>query len=192
MNHPAVDGTKLYSTNVWDVYEILGIEATRAILYNEINGLFESVGVNYRHLCLLCDVMTRFGRLMSIDRYGINKIDIGVLAKASFEETEKILLKAALFGEVDPVTSVSANIMMGQPIRGGTAFSQILLDEQMMYKMLESVEITNSLPIEEEGELIDDGMQLAHPCSSTQFQMNMVLPGAKHIMDEPDIEIDII
>jgi DNA-directed RNA polymerase II subunit RPB1 len=64
MNHPAVDGTKLYSTNVWDVYEVLGIEATRAILYNEINGLFESVGVNYRHLCLLCDVMTRFGKLM--------------------------------------------------------------------------------------------------------------------------------
>lgn len=127
MNHPFVDGTKVYSTNVWDIYEVLGIEATRSILFNEINGLFESVGVNYRHLCLLCDVMTRSGRLMSIDRYGINKNDIGTLAKASFEETEKILLKAALFGEVDPVTGVSANIMMGQPIRGGTAFSQILL-----------------------------------------------------------------
>ena len=79
---------------MWDVYEVLGIEATRAILFNEISSLFESVGVNYRHLCLLCDVMTRFGRLMSIDRYGINKNDIGTLAKASFEETEKILLKA--------------------------------------------------------------------------------------------------
>ena len=55
LNHPVVDGTKLYSTNVWDVYEVLGIEATRAVLFNEINGLFESVGVNYRHLCLLCD-----------------------------------------------------------------------------------------------------------------------------------------
>ncbi len=72
MNHPAVDGTKVYSTNVWDVYEVLGIEATRAILFNEISSLFESVGVTCRHLCLLCDVMTRFGRLMSIDRYGIN------------------------------------------------------------------------------------------------------------------------
>ena len=193
MNHPAVDGTKLYSTNVWDVYEVLGIEATRAILYNEINSLFDSVGVNYRHLCLLCDVMTRFGKLMSIDRYGINKIDIGVLAKASFEETEKILLKAALFGEVDPVTSVSANIMMGQPIRGGTAFSQILLDEQMMYKMLEAIDVDKKgLDEEEDGELIEDGIQM-DPCSSTQFQMNMTLPsGTKSIIDEPDIEFDII
>ena len=198
MNHPAVDGTRLYSTNVWDVYEILGIEATRAILYNEINGLFDSVGVNYRHLCLLCDVMTRFGRLMSIDRYGINKNDIGTLAKASFEETEKILLKAALFGEVDPVTGVSANIMMGQPIRGGTAFSQILMDDQMLSKLLESVDLDKYkgvLEEEEEGditELGEAGIQLADPCSTTQFQMNMVLPSGKTIIEEPDIEIDVI
>jgi DNA-directed RNA polymerase II subunit RPB1 len=198
MNHPAVDGTKLYSTNVWDVYEVLGIEATRAILYNEINGLFESVGVNYRHLCLLCDVMTRFGKLMSIDRYGINKNDIGTLAKASFEETEKILLKAALFGEVDPVTGVSANIMMGQPIRGGTAFSQVLMDDQMLGKLLESIDVDKHkgvLEDEEEGDITmlgEAGLQLADPCSTTQFQMNMVLPAGKTVIEEPEIEIDVI
>lgn len=198
MNHPVVDGTSLYSTNVWDVYEVLGIEATRAVLYNEINGLFESVGVNYRHLCLLCDVMTRFGKLMSIDRYGINKNDIGTLAKASFEETEKILLKAALFGEVDPVTGVSANIMMGQPIRGGTAFSQVLMDDQMLSKLLESVDVDKHkgvLENEEEGDITmlgEGGLQLTDPCSSAQFQMNMVLPGGKTMIEEPEVEIDII
>jgi DNA-directed RNA polymerase II subunit RPB1 len=197
MNHPAVDGTRLYSTNVWDIYEVLGIEATRSVLFNEINGLFDSVGVNYRHLGLLCDVMTRFGRLMSIDRYGINKNDIGTLAKASFEETEKILLKAALFGEVDPVTGVSANIMMGQPIRGGTAFSQILMDDQMLVKLLESVDVDkykDVLEDEQEGDISalgEAGYQLADPCSSTQFQMNMVLPTGNTRIEEPDIEIDI-
>lgn len=197
MNHPAVDGTKLYSTNVWDVYEVLGIEATRAVLFNEINGLFESVGVNYRHLCLLCDVMTRFGRLMSIDRYGINKNDIGTLAKASFEETEKILLKAALFGEVDPVTGVSANIMMGQPIRGGTSFSQILLDDQVLPKLLADIDLEKNkgvLENEEEGDLsrLSDEIQVSDPCSSAQFQMNMILPKAKPSLEESEIEVDII
>ena len=196
MNHPAVDGTKLYSTNVWDVYEVLGIEATRAILFNEIHGLFESVGVNYRHLCLLCDVITRFGRLMSIDRYGINKNDIGTLAKASFEETEKILLKAALFGEVDPVTGVSANIMMGQPIRGGTAFSQILLDDQMLPQLLAAIDLEkNKLDAEEVGDLTrleEEGMSLTDPCSTQQFKLNMILPQPKVSFEEPDIEVDII
>jgi len=196
MNHPAVDGTKLYSTNVWDVYEVLGIEATRAILFNEINGLFESVGVNYRHLCLLCDVMTRFGKLMSIDRYGINKNDIGTLAKASFEETEKILLKAALFGEVDPVTGVSANIMMGQAIRGGTAFSQILLDDQMLPELLKDIDVNNKrLEDEEDGDLsrLDEGgIQMSDPCAATQFQMNMVMPKKTNVMEEEDVEVNIL
>jgi len=198
MNHPAVDGTRLYSTNVWDVYEVLGIEATRSILFNEINGLFESVGVNYRHLCLLCDVMTRFGKLMSIDRYGINKNDIGTLAKASFEETEKILLKAALFGEVDPVTGVSANIMMGQPIRGGTAFSQILLDDMMLPELLKSIDVEKNkgrLEQEEEGDLSrldESGTQLLDPCSSTQFKMNMVMPRMSTVLEEEDVDLEII
>jgi len=196
LNHPVVDGTKLYSTNVWDVYEVLGIEATRAVLFNEISGLFESVGVNYRHLCLLCDVMTRFGRLMSIDRYGINKNDIGTLAKASFEETEKILLKAALFGDVDPVTGVSANIMMGQAIRGGTAFSQILLDDQMLPELLKEIDVEKMrLEDEEDGDLTqleETGIALSDPCAATQFQMNMVIPEGKAMMEEEDVEVNIL
>ena len=150
LNHPAVDGNRLYSTNVHDVYGQLGVEATRAVLLNEITTLFEEVGINFRHLGLLCDVMTRAGRLMSADRYGINKNDIGPIAKASFEETERMLLKAALFGEVDPVTGVSANIMMGQPIRGGTSFSQIMLDEQILPKLFEGLEDAPTIDDEEE------------------------------------------
>jgi len=196
MNHPMVDGTKLYSTNVWDIYEVLGIEATRSILFNEINGLFDSVGVNYRHLCLLCDVMTRSGHLMSIDRYGINKNDIGTLAKASFEETEKILLKAALFGDVDPVTGISANIMMGQPIRGGTAFSQILIDEQMFIELIKSVNIDEN-KLDEElfldlDELTNEASQEFDPCSQNHFQSSMVLPNAMNKMDENDVDLIVM
>jgi hypothetical protein len=53
-------------------------------------------------------------------------------------------LKAALFGEVDPVTGVSANIMMGQPIRGGTAFSQVLMDDQMLVSYLSLLILINT------------------------------------------------
>lgn len=195
MNHPAVDASKLYTTNVHDIVDILGLEATRAILYNEMATLFESVSVNYRHLGLLCDVITRSGRLMSIDRYGINKNDIGPLAKASFEETEKIMLKAARFGEIDPVTGVSANIMMGQPIRGGTAFSQIMLDESVLVKLLQGS--TEQEDAEEEeigdiGDLLADGLNIADPCNATQFQMNMTMPPLVNALEEPDIEISII
>ena len=198
MNHPAIDGKRLISTHVHDIHENLGIEATRQVLLNEISELFEEAGVNFRHLGLLCDVMTRAGRLMSVDRYGINKNDIGPLAKASFEETEKILLRAALFGEIDPITGVSANIMMGQPIRGGTSFSQILLDESALLRLMEglpplegSEEDEDEEPTQEQ---IDSELYVDpnDACSTAQLRMNVAMPPATSLMEEPDMELQII
>jgi DNA-directed RNA polymerase II subunit RPB1 len=194
MNHPAVDGDRLYSTNVHDIYEQLGIEATRGTLYSEINSLFGEADINYRHLGLLCDIMTHTGRLMSADRYGINKMDTGPVAKACFEETEKILLRAALFGELDPVIGVSANIMIGQPIRAGTGFTQILLDESALVGMMEGLE-----PLEEDEEEVEIPDQDAinaelyendnDQCAQLQTQMNMTLPIGGAQIEEDDIEI---
>ena len=77
--------------------------------------------------------MTNKGNLMSIDRFGINRDrDIGPLAKCSFEETTEQIFKASIFGEVDKLEGVSANIMMGQIIPCGTGESDILLDEMKL------------------------------------------------------------
>ena len=195
MNHPAVDGNRLYSTNVHDIYGQLGIEAARAALMTEITTLFEEAGVNYRHLGLLCDVMTHKGTLMSANRYGTNKKDIGPLAKASFEETQQMLINAALYGEVDPVTGVSANIMMGQPIRGGTAFSQVLLDEQALPALLEGLTPEEDLVEEEMGELAEGELEEDpnDPCGRTNFKMNIVMPAPQgEVLAEPDVELVII
>jgi DNA-directed RNA polymerase II subunit RPB1 len=197
MNHPAVDGKRLVSTHVHDIFENLGIEATRQVLLNEISELFEEAGVNFRHLGLLCDVMTRAGRLMSVDRYGINKNDIGPLAKASFEETERILLRAATYGEVDPITGVSANIMMGQTIRGGTSFSQILLDEEALRRLMKGLPPTKTIEEEEEGPDEDEVDEVLYsnpsdPCASIQTRMNMMLPPVTETNNEEDIGIHII
>lgn len=201
MNHPAIDGNKLISTNVHDILENLGVEATRQVLLNEISELFEEAGVNYRHLGLLCDVMTRAGRLMSVDRYGINKNDIGPLAKASFEETGKILLKAAVFGEIDPITGISANIMMGQPIRGGTSFSQILVDEVAMKGLMESLpegeEAEDDIAVDEtltNDQILNEiyNANPSDPCSTAQLKMNVMLPPSTNLIEEPDIVLEVL
>ena len=198
MNHPYVDATRLSSSHVHDIYEILGIEATRAVLLNEITTLFEEAGVNNRHLGLLCDVMTRGGRLMPADRHGINKTDIGPIAKASFEETEKILLNAALFGELDPVTGVSANIMTGQVIRGGTGFFNVLLDEGAFMRLQDGLPPMEGYEEEGEGELTEEQLERAlyedenDMCSSAQLRMNVTLPNATAVADEPDIEVMLV
>jgi DNA-directed RNA polymerase II subunit RPB1 len=197
MNHPAVDGNKIYSTNVHDIYQQLGIEAARSALFQEINVLFAEAGINYRHMGLLCDWMTRIGRFMTVDRYGINKNDTGPLSKASFEETERVMLKAALYGEIDPVTGISANIMTGQPLRGGTAFTQILLDEFALPRLMEG------LPAMEEAEEEEDAPQQENidnelyedtndACAATNLRMNLEMPATIQENNEEDIEITVL
>jgi DNA-directed RNA polymerase II subunit RPB1 len=197
MNHPYVNGNGVMSSHVHDIYENLGIEAARATLLNEITNLFaDAGGVDFRHLGLLCDWMTRVGKLLSVDRYGINKQDIGPLAKASFEETEKILLKAALYGEIDPITGVSANIMTGQPIKGGTGFSEILLDENAL------IRLQDGLPPIEEGdeedeeyeptqENIDEALYetAEDKCAAINLKLNVTLPQESTYIEEPDIDM---
>jgi DNA-directed RNA polymerase II subunit RPB1 len=191
VNHPYVNGNAVLSSHVHDIYENLGIEAARATLLNEITNLFaEAGGVDFRHLGLLCDWITRVGKLLSVDRYGINKQDIGPLSKASFEETERILLKAAIFGEVDPIVGVSANIMTGQPMRGGTTFTEILLDEgafmSLQKNMPEPPAVENDEDTRMGPETREDAVD--DMCSPSRLKMNMTLPSKAKVLDEDDID----
>ena len=131
-----IDSSRTISNDVNEVYEILGVEAARQVLLNELNEVLEDEGVNFRHLSLLVDTMTNRGALLSIDRHGINRSDIGPLAKCSFEETSDMLIKAGLFGEYDKMNGVSGNIMLGQIPPCGTGDTTILMDEEKLMNII--------------------------------------------------------
>jgi DNA-directed RNA polymerase II subunit RPB1 len=101
---------------------VLGIEAARKSVEKEMNTVLQLYGlyVNYRHLALLCDVMTAKGHLMAITRHGINRQDTGALMRCSFEEAVDVLMDAASHAEVDLMRGVSENIIMGKLPRLGT------------------------------------------------------------------------
>lgn len=133
--HKFVDPTLTISNDIYEIYEVLGIEAARQALFNEIDDIFkESGNVNQRHISLLVDTMTSKGTLLSIDRHGINRSDIGPLAKCSFEETADILIKSGVFGEYDKMQGVAANIIVGQIPKAGTGDSDIIMDHDIISK----------------------------------------------------------
>jgi DNA-directed RNA polymerase II subunit RPB1 len=134
LGNPYVDATRTVSNDVHEIYAIFGVEAARQCLFNEINSVMKDAeaSVNFRHLSLLVDTMTNKGAMMSIDRHGINKGDIGPLAKCSFEEVNDVLVKAGVFSEIDRVNGVSANIILGQIAPCGTGDTEIMLDEQKL------------------------------------------------------------
>jgi len=201
MANPNVDATRVVSSNVHDMYEALGIEATRATFYKEITTLFEESGstVNYRHVCLLVDAMCHKGKTMSIDRYGINKNNIGPLAKMSFEQTEDIALRAATFGERDPVLGVSAKIMLGAPIKAGTAFSEILFDEEAGIQLATSTPDQLVQPAsgpqaytEEQEQALMYGRDDTGECAIDEVRLQVAVPDhGGNVEEEADVDVEI-
>ena len=134
-----VDASRTSSNSVVEIMESLGIEAARGALLRELRNVIEFDGsyVNYRHLALLCDVMTKNGYLMAITRHGINRAETSALMRSSFEETVEILMEAAAVAELDECRGVSENILMGQLAPLGTGDFQLMLNDRMLSNVAE-------------------------------------------------------
>ena len=117
------DLAQAYYNDIKETAAVLGIEAARQTIFNEISEVieFDNTYINYHHLSLLVDRMTCNKKMVSIFRHGLNSDNVGPIAKASFEETPQMFMKAAQHGELDPVRGLSANVMCGQEGRFGTA-----------------------------------------------------------------------
>lgn len=129
-----IDATRTVSNDIQEVYRVFGIEAARQAIYNELVEVFDDSPINYHHVALLCDRMTVSSSMISIFRHGINSDDIGPIAKASFEETPEMFLKAARHAELDPMRGISANVMCGQEGYYGTSAFQVLVNIDEMMK----------------------------------------------------------
>lgn len=140
---PDVDTSRTTSNDLYEIYTTLGIEAARRALERELKHVisFDGSYVNYRHLALLCDVMTCRGFLMAITRHGINRQEVGALMRSSFEETVDVLLDAAFHAEADPLRGVSENIIVGQVPPVGTCAFSLYLDAERAKHAIEVPEI---------------------------------------------------
>ncbi len=131
-----IDNTRTISNDIQEIFRVFGIEAGRQAIFNELYEVlaYDSTYINYHHISILCDRMTSSSKMISISRHGINNDNIGPIAKASFEETPEMFLKAARHAELDPMRGASANVMCGQEGYFGTNSFQVMLD---INKMLE-------------------------------------------------------
>lgn len=125
---PFVDDTRTVSNDIFEIEAVLGIEAARQAVINEVFKVIENQGLNVdiRHLMLVADTMSAAGRIQGITRYGVVKNKASVLAKASFETPIKYFIEASLYGEVDKLTSVVENVMLNQPVPVGTGMLKLV------------------------------------------------------------------
>jgi DNA-directed RNA polymerase beta' subunit len=132
-----IDNTRTTSNDIVEIFNVFGIEAARQAIYNELVEVVEFDGtyINFHNYSVLVDRMTYTNKLISIFRHGINNDNIGPIAKASFEETPEMFLKAARHAELDTMRGISANVMCGQEGFFGTGAFQVVLDIEEMQKL---------------------------------------------------------
>ena len=125
-SNPKFDFKRSYCNNVWDIYEILGIEAARQFLLEEFMSIMD--GINICHTQILINRMTHSGSISSISRYTLRKSESGPFGKASFEETMDNFVNAAVNGDIEPTKGVSASIICGKRAKIGTGGFDIQID----------------------------------------------------------------
>ena len=193
--NPNVDQNRTRSNDIYEIYQTLGIEAARNALYVEFMEVVGEGAINYRHMSLLIDTMTNKGTLMSVDRHGINRGDVGPLAKSSFEETTDMLINASMFSEHDHINGVSANIMLGQLPPCGTGDHEILLDEDAFIELMKDKHvITKNKEYMRFNEPVDDSSYAEkEACAIDNIAFNYKLPEkTKNVISYPKQSVTFV
>jgi DNA-directed RNA polymerase II subunit RPB1 len=178
-----IDASRTFSNDIIEIYNILGIEAARQVIYNELTEVIEFDGtyINYHHIVTLCDRMTYTNKLISIFRHGINNDNIGPIAKASFEETPEMFLKAARHAELDNMRGISANIMCGQEGMFGTSAFQIMLNMEEI-KHLDEIAVKEQITTRQ---LIDNMFEVSmddkDKCSDNKIALQNNVVNIKNV-----------
>ncbi|MEK6898972.1 MAG: DNA-directed RNA polymerase subunit A' [Nanoarchaeota archaeon] len=124
-----VDKDRVSSNDIHETAEVLGIEAARQTIMNEIKKVLEGQGleINIRHLDLIADAMTSSGVVKGVTRMGIVSDKSSIFARAAFETPDKQFINATIQGRKDELESVIENIMLNQPVPVGTGLPGLLV-----------------------------------------------------------------
>jgi DNA-directed RNA polymerase subunit A" len=123
-----VDITRTTSNDIYEIQKVLGVEAARQAIIDEVFKVIEAqaLNVDIRHIMLVADTMCSSGEIKGITRYGVVSEKSSVLARASFETPIKHIINASLVGEIDFLNSVVENVMLNQPVPVGTGLPGLL------------------------------------------------------------------
>jgi DNA-directed RNA polymerase II subunit RPB1 len=134
---PMVDWSRTYSNDLFETMEVLGVEATTALLFHEIKTVlsFDGTYTDDRHIMMVANIMMRHGFVMPLNRHGLNNLSsVTPLTRCSFERTADVLFDAGAFREPNPLCCVSDNIAMGQRIPGGTGKFEVHTEPTYLHK----------------------------------------------------------
>ncbi|MSS74436.1 DNA-directed RNA polymerase subunit A' [Candidatus Pacearchaeota archaeon] len=124
-----INREKVFTNNVHEIANVLGIESAREAIILEIQKVLESQGldIDERHLDLISDAMTNTGVVKGVTRMGIISNKSSIFARAAFETPDKQFVNATIQGKKDELASVIENIILNQPVPVGTGLPGLIV-----------------------------------------------------------------
>jgi len=123
-----LDTSLLYTNDIGSILLLYGVEACRATILKEVDAVFKghAIDVDYRHLSLIADFMTRAGGFRAFSRRGFSG-EPSSFMKMSFETTVGFLKEAVLEGGMDELKHPSARGVIGRVAKVGTGAFDVLV-----------------------------------------------------------------
>ena len=133
LRHPRVSRQSLVSSSIGDTIKMLGIEAGRTQIINEIRRVMGGRSPNVRHLQIYADQMTRTGKHTSFENAGIAAREpSNALMRGSAHSPVAALTKATFNGVVNPVYGMATPLIMGSIPRLGTNSVRLVMDGEFI------------------------------------------------------------
>lgn len=127
-----IDQYKTFSNSIIEIREMLGIEAARTMIINEIRNMIPTVDI--RHYMLYADEMCSTGEVTAIEKSGIDKRNPNdVLLSMSNSHPVQVVGAASLNNVKTNVNqSLSASLMVGRVAKTGSLYNQAIYNEQFI------------------------------------------------------------
>jgi DNA-directed RNA polymerase beta' subunit len=117
MKIKGINHERIMTNDIFEAYEIFGIEAARLVIINELIGIYRDNGISDilpHHIYSLANYMTFNGKPVGLNYYGMEKTkEIQPFQKISHERFLKSINNASYTGEIDKIESASAGIYTG-------------------------------------------------------------------------------
>eukprot|EP00388_Colpodella_angusta_P019739 GDKJ01049367.1.p1 GENE.GDKJ01049367.1~~GDKJ01049367.1.p1 ORF type:complete len:2039 (-),score=678.56 GDKJ01049367.1:442-6558(-) len=125
--HEIVDHNKISSNDIFSISLFFGIEAARAVFVREMASVFGHYGitVDFRHLYLIGDAMTRGGKFRPFNRAGMTSHSSPFL-QMTYETSTKFLGDCSMRAAVDDLNTPAGSIIAGRVARVGTGVFDVM------------------------------------------------------------------
>ncbi len=126
-----VDKYNVFTTNIPEYYEILGIDTIRKVILTEL--LNAMAGASPIHYGIYADEMTSAGIVTPISNAGLAVQErSNVLLRTSFQTPLQILQQAAIDNVEQRVFGVSSALMLGVAPKVGTLYNELVVDTRFI------------------------------------------------------------